>query len=210
MVSRYLLLLVASLLLAEEAARAQDLEWGIAVKEGYPVVDFGKKGKGRAKFVYQYTGTVSDTKYLEPTLFQYDCSSPADVPGVLQAHESVDADAHEYIVDVEVSLADLTESVHYVQTSASTADITFCVRVDYEYQKEKDVTKESINFRENKVTIHLTMTADFQIADVTLEGGDGGGEEEPKVEVLEAELLKADRKEHEEAEKKKDEEEGDL
>lgn len=102
-------------------------EWDITPLGGYPAVAFDA-GNDDAEVTYRYnfTGTLSPTKYLAAQLFQHDCESPAD-PSALTFVETVVG--QELVVQVDVVQETISNSVHYTLSDDETiANIKFCVR----------------------------------------------------------------------------------
>lgn len=157
----------ALLLVAVASTNAQaDFAWDIAPLEGYPVIGFKNSDSAKSsavEFKYSYAGTLTDRKFLATELYRDDCVTPADTSLAF-----VDAtEGNELSVDVNIGQDTITDSVHYTPTDdlGTSAAISFCVRVDYNY-RDTDGNTESINFHETIVDISVDLTANFKLASI--------------------------------------------
>jgi hypothetical protein len=132
-----------------------DFSWGIAPREGFPVIAFNDTNeKSEVQFMYDYTGTLTDTKNLSMSLLQNDCLMPADSSLAFAADYGTPG---ELSVAIDIIQKTIAKSVHYNQTNSSTATIAFCVRADYMFESN------SMNFYETIVTINVDETAGFTL-----------------------------------------------
>jgi len=161
--------LAASFLFAELLcvdAQSGDFDWDIAPLSGYPIIAFDQQNsESEVQFRYSYSGTLGPTKALNATLYQYDCLSPADtIFGLTMANETVEGSV--LVLDVDVLQETVKDTVHYTASSQTTANIAFCMRVDYNYVTDPQSGESTgINFHETKVDITVNLVANF-----TLEG----------------------------------------
>jgi hypothetical protein len=147
------------------ARQLGDFDWDIQPEDGFPVIALDDaNGDSEVVFKYNYTGTLSATKYLDVKLFQNDCSTAADAS--LAFINTTTGD--ELDIDLDIIQETISNSVHYQDINASAAMIGFCVRVDYNYIDGDGLT-ESINFYETNVTITVDLTANFTLAAISAE-----------------------------------------
>jgi len=142
----------------------QDFAWDIAPSDGFPTIAFdSESSQSEVKFEYVYAGTLSENKFLQPTIFQEDCITPAD--SSLAFSETLSS--NKLSLDLNIVQETITDSVHYTSLGdfGQSAEINFCVRVDYNY-KDSDGTIESINFHETVVTISVDLTANFSLTSI--------------------------------------------
>jgi len=143
---------------------AQDFSWDIKSVQDYPIIGFNSESaNSEVEFKYNYTGILSDNKFLETKLYRDDCVTPAD-----ESLAFVDLiEGNELSLDVDIVQETITNSVHYTQTDdlGTSAAISFCVRVDYNY-KDFDGNTESINFHETIVDISVDLTANFTLTSI--------------------------------------------
>jgi len=151
-------------LLSTVVAQTGDFAWDITPVENWPQIAFdATTSESEVMFRYAYTGTLDENKYLSAALFQADCTSPAEnslnVTNFLITGSELD-------LDLDIIQSTITDSVHYSPTSATTANIDFCLRVDYNYKNALgDVM--SVNFHETKVDITVDLTANFTLTGIT-------------------------------------------
>jgi hypothetical protein len=132
-----------------------DFSWGLASREGFPVIAFNASTeKSEVQFMYDYTGTLTESKNLSMSLLQIDCLTPADSSLAFAADYATPG---ELSVAIDIIEDTIEDSVHYIQTNSSTATITFCVRADYMFESD------SMNFYEIIVTINVDETAGFTL-----------------------------------------------
>lgn len=167
-----LLAIAASTTLASDEAFADrmlqgDFEWDITPEYGYPTIAFDEANdENEVVFKYNFTGAISQSKYLAVGLFQADCNQTADAS--LNFIDSTIAD--ELTVDVDIVQETIAQSVHYTDVDQTSAKIDFCVRVDYMY--DDGTAPESINFHETKVTINVDLTANFTLESIIVDRDD--------------------------------------
>ena len=118
-------------------------------------------------FQYSYTGTVSPgTKYFEATVLAGDClAGVAETnPEALQIKfENVDAEKKKYIFNIDIVQSLIQDSSYWTDNGDNTADMVFCVRVDYLN------VNESVNFHETIVTVTIDLSAGFQATNILTE-----------------------------------------
>jgi len=188
----------SSLSSSSSSSSAHDKEtfdWSIT-RHGAPVVNFGGDGGGSGTdnkrndivLKYEHTGTLSEDRFLNATLKQHDCFKESD--GALRLDTKYDDKTKLYEVDVDVDPSTIVNSVHYYShdddddaaattTAASTANIAFCVRIDYYIRYDGELM--SINFYENKLNVTVNMATNFTMKGVAVEGVvavNGTGEDE--------------------------------
>jgi hypothetical protein len=148
---------------AGDMARQLFGDWDIQPEDGFPQIAFNASTESsEVLFKYNFTGALTPTKFLGVKLYQSDCTSPSDAS--LNFTESINVD--ELDVDIAIIQSNISKSVHYKDTSVSTASIGFCLRVDYNYTNA-DNTTESVNFHETNVTITIDLTAGFTLTGIT-------------------------------------------
>jgi hypothetical protein len=142
---------------------AGDFDWGIQPEDGYPSIAFDDTNEGsEVIFKYNYTGTLTDTKFLEVKLYTNDCLTAADASLAFTNTTSGD----ELDVELDIIQETISDSVHYQDLNGTAAIIGFCLRVDYNYVDSDGVT-ESINFYETNVTITVDLTANFTLTEIS-------------------------------------------
>lgn len=115
-----------------KTTKAQDFDWDIEPDEGFPVITFDQgNADSEVVFRYSFTGTLSESKYLEAKLYQDDCLTEADASalGLIDFVET-----NQLHLDVDIVQSAITNSVHYSGIGDKAANIAFCVRVDYNYK----------------------------------------------------------------------------
>jgi hypothetical protein len=146
-----------------------DFNWDVGPEDGYPIIAFNDATEnGEAVFKYNFTGDASDpnAKYLNVTLWQFDCLGAADATA-LSLTDSISGDELNVGIDVvQATIASSTE--HYVDFNGTAAEITFCVRVDYMYVDPVD-GPSSVNFHETKVTISVDLLANFTLTAINVD-----------------------------------------
>jgi hypothetical protein len=130
---------------------AGDFDWGIQPEDGYSVIALDDVNEeSEVIFKYNYTGTLSGTKYLDVKLFQNDCSTAADASlAFINATTGGELD-----IDLVIIQETISNSVHYQDIIASAAIIGFCVRVDYNYIDGDGLTESP-----SPLTSRLTLVA---------------------------------------------------
>jgi hypothetical protein len=142
-----------------------DFTWDIAPEDGYPIIGFNNSTEqGEVIFKYNFTGTLSDQKYLDAKLYQNDCVSAADRSLALINSTSGD----EFDVDVDIIQETIKNSVHYKDLNGTAAIIGFCLRVDYNYA-DNDGNTEIVMFYETNVTINVDLTANFTLTELVVD-----------------------------------------
>jgi hypothetical protein len=147
------------------ARQLGDFDWDITPEDGYPIIGFGNSTEeSEVVFKYNFTGNLTDNKFLEVKLFQNDCSTAADASLAFTNSSTLD----ELDIDLDIIQETISNSVHYQEINASAATIGFCLRVDYNYIDGDDLTS-SINFYETNVTITVDLTANFTLTAISAE-----------------------------------------
>jgi hypothetical protein len=142
-----------------------DFNWDIAPEDGYPIIGFSNSTEeGEVVFKYNFTGTLSDQKYLDVKLYQNDCVSAADQS--LAFKNSTTGD--ELDVDVDIIQETIRKSVHYQDLNGTAAIIGFCLRVDYNYVNF-DGNTEVVMFYETNVTINVDLTSNFTLTELVVD-----------------------------------------
>jgi hypothetical protein len=149
-----------------------DLSWDIQPEDGYPIIGFSNSTEeSEVAFKYNFTGTLSDRKFLDVKLYQNDCVSAPDASLAFTNTTSGD----ELDVDVDIIQETIKKSVHYQDLNGTAAIIAFCLRVDYNYVDD-DGNTEIVMFYETNVTINVDLTSNFTLTelviDYTLANGD--------------------------------------
>ena len=142
---------------------AGDFDWDIQPGDGFPVIAFNDTNEeSEVVFKYNFTGTLTASKLLEVNLYQSDCITVAD--GSLAFVEAINGD--ELDIDLDIIQETISNSVHYRDVNLTNAVIGFCLRVDYNYIDNDNIT-ESVNFYETNVTINVDLTANFTLTEIT-------------------------------------------
>jgi hypothetical protein len=147
----------------EVARNLGDFDWDIEPEDGYPSIAFDDANEeSEVKFKYNFTGTLSDRKFLGVTLFQNDCvSAPDDSLAFVNSTTGDELD-----VELDIIQETISDSIHYIDLNGTAAIIGFCLRVDYNYVDGDGLT-ESINFYETNVTITVDLTANFTLTGIS-------------------------------------------
>jgi hypothetical protein len=147
----------------EVSRQLGDFNWDIEPEDGYPMIAFDDANEeSEVTFKYNFTGTLSDRKYLGVTLYQSDCISLPDAS--LAFVNSTTGD--ELDVELDIIQETISNSIHYTDVNGTAAIIGFCLRVDYNYV-DGDNFVESINFYETNVTITVDLTANFTLTGIS-------------------------------------------
>jgi hypothetical protein len=147
---------------AGDMARQLNGDWDIQSEDGYPTMDFDGR---EVIFKFNYTGTLTTTKFLEVNIYQSDCTSASDAS--LPLTEAING--RELFVDIDIIEDTISKSVHYQDAGLAAASIGFCLRVDYNYIDGGGNT-ESINFYETNVTITVDLSSNFTLTGITIGG----------------------------------------
>jgi hypothetical protein len=144
---------------------AGDFTWDIEPEDGFPIIGFNNNTEeSEVAFKYNFTGTLSDRKYLDVKLYQNDCVSAADVS--LKFSNTTSGD--ELDVDIDIIQETIRKSVHYQDLDGIAAIIGFCLRVDYNYV-DGDGNTEIVMFHETNVTINVDLTANFTLTELVID-----------------------------------------
>jgi hypothetical protein len=142
---------------------AGDFDWDIQPEDGYPSIAFDDTNEdSEVIFKYNFTGTLTDRKFLDVKLYKNDCITAADAS--LAFINSTSGD--ELDVELDIIQETISDSDHYIDLNGTAAIIGFCLRVDYNYV-DGDGLIESINFYETNVTITVDLTANFTLTEIT-------------------------------------------
>jgi hypothetical protein len=142
---------------------AGNFDWEIEPEDGYPIIAFDDSNEqSEVIFKYNFTGTLSDTKFLDVNLYQNDCGSASDASFAIV--DSINGD--ELDIMLNIIQETISDSIHYQDVNGTAAAIGFCLRVDYNFVDDDGLT-ESINFYETNVTITVDLTANFTLTGIT-------------------------------------------
>jgi hypothetical protein len=142
---------------------AGDFDWDIQPEDGFPSISFDDTNEdSEVIFKYNFTGTLTDRKFLDVKLFRNDCVTASDAS--LAFINTTTGD--ELDVELDIIQETITNSVHYQDLNGTAAIIGFCLRVDYNYVDGDGLT-ESINFYETNVTITVDLTANFTLTEIS-------------------------------------------
>jgi hypothetical protein len=142
---------------------AGDFDWDIQPEDGYPSIAFDDTNEdSEVIFKYNFTGTLTDRKFLDVKLYKNDCVTAADASLAFINTTSGD----ELDVELDIIQETISNSVHYQDINGTSAIIGFCLRVDYNYVDGDGLT-ESINFYETNVTITVDLTANFTLTEIS-------------------------------------------
>jgi hypothetical protein len=150
---------------ASDIARqlAGDFDWDIMPEDGYPSIAFDDTNEdSEVIFKYNFTGALTDRKFLDVKLYKNDCITAADASLAFTNTTSGD----ELDVELDIIQETISDSVHYQDLNGTAAIIGFCLRVDYNYVDGDGLT-ESINFYETNVTITVDLTANFTLTEIS-------------------------------------------
>jgi hypothetical protein len=150
---------------ASDMARqlAGDFNWDIQPEDGFPSIAFDDTNEdSEVIFKYNFTGTLTDRKFLDVKLYKNDCITAADASLAFTNTTSGD----ELDVELDIIQETISDSVHYQDLNGTAAIIGFCLRVDYNYVDGDGLT-ESINFYETNVTITVDLTANFTLTEIS-------------------------------------------
>jgi hypothetical protein len=136
----------------------------IRQRNGFPVIGIDDTTiESYVVFKYDYTGALSDRKYLEVNLYQNDCTSPADESLILVKAIS----SEELDIDIDIIQETVLNSVHYQDINATAAIIRFCIRVDYKFI-DNDGNVDIVNYHQEQVAINVDLTTDFTLTSVNV------------------------------------------
>jgi hypothetical protein len=145
--------LLAALLLAH-LADANDFDWDIEPKEGFPVVAFNNSTT-TSEIVFLYDAPrLYENKTYGVTVFDADCKTIGSNTITHLEDASVD---RELTVLLDVDQGTISNSTYYTHVNITNAVIGLCLRVDY------FLYGDSINFHETNLTINIDLTAGFNI-----------------------------------------------
>jgi hypothetical protein len=149
------------------ARQLADFDWGIQPEDGYPIINFNDtNAESEVVFKYNFTGTLTATKFLDVKLYEIDCLTPADASALAFVNSTT---GDELQIELDVIQETVSQSNHYQDINASAAIIGFCLRVDYNYVNTVGGAIESVSFYETNVTITVDLTADFTLAAIDVE-----------------------------------------
>jgi hypothetical protein len=142
---------------------AGDFDWDIQPEDGFPSINFDDTNEdSEVIFKYNFTGTLTDRKFLGVKLFRNDCVTAPDASLAFVNTTTGD----ELDIELDIIQETITNSVHYQDLNGTAAIIGFCLRVDYNYV-DGDGLIESINFYETNVTITVDLTANFTLTEIS-------------------------------------------
>ena len=181
MFSKYFALAASALFLAsvsaEEATPAPTLEifnWNIDLDgpppdDGeYPLLNFDAANVDKEiTFQYSYGGVYNaDSKFFTTKMLMEGCLETipeGETESLVIKNEAVDTEAKKLTFDIDVLQSIIADSTYYSDGEDFTANIKFCVRVDY------NTAAESVNFHETEVTLTVDLTAGFQLTGIAAE-----------------------------------------
>jgi hypothetical protein len=140
---------------------------GITIQQrnGFPIIGIDDTTiESYVVFKYDYTGALSERKYLEVNLYQNDCTSPSDESLVLNKVTSED----ELDIDIDIIQETIAKSVHYQDINATAAIVRFCIRVDYKFI-DNDGDIDTVNFHQERVAINVDLMTDFTLTNIDVE-----------------------------------------
>jgi hypothetical protein len=106
---------------------AGDFNWDIQPEDGYPSIAFDDANEeSEIIFKYNFTGTLTDRKFLDVKLYRNDCVSASDAS--LAFINTTTGD--ELDIELDIIQETITNSVHYQDINGTAAIIGFCLRVD--------------------------------------------------------------------------------
>jgi hypothetical protein len=142
--------------------RLADFEWMIEPTDGYPNLNsfLSRGGKSVIEFKYNFTGSPSSAKELEVTLYRKNCLTLGPEKNAFGWNETIQG--NQLDVQLGVNLETIGHSPYYSEQNVSSAEIAFCLRVDYK------LNGESINFHETKVYVGVDLTEGFQLASIAV------------------------------------------
>jgi hypothetical protein len=145
---------------------AGDFLWDIQSEDGFPSIAINDANENsEVIFKYNFTGNLTESKYLDVKLYQNDCITVADTSLAFTNTTTGD----ELDIELDIIQESITSSDHYTDIDAGAAAIIgFCLRVDYNYV-DAGGNIESINFYETNVTITVDLTANFTLATISAE-----------------------------------------
>ena len=146
-----------------------DLDGPTQAEGGYPLLNFDAANvEKEITFQYSYGGVYdAANKFFSTSMFQAGCVDT--IPGtetesLVIKNENVDTTDKKFTFDIDVLQSIIADSSYYADgTAPNTAEIKFCVRVDY------NTDSESVNFHETEVTITVDLTAGFQLTGIAAE-----------------------------------------
>lgn len=115
-------------------------------------------------FVYTYTGPTDANLTAEFKIYDTDCvnlkadNANTQSYAIYQHNIDLTGTPDKIDIDVGINFATLTASDAYSSTGASTADITFCGRLELYYGDDNTVNKVFVNYHETNVEAQLTLT----------------------------------------------------
>jgi archaellin len=142
-----------------------DFDWEITAEDGFPIIVFNDTSEeSEVVFRFNFTGSLTPTKFLEVNLYQSDCITAADELALAFVN-TTNLDDSELDIDLDIIQETISNSDHYTDLNSTSAAIGFCVRVDYNYIDNEGNTT-SVNFYETNVTIAVDLTAGFELAEI--------------------------------------------
>jgi hypothetical protein len=147
---------------ADMARKLADFDWDIQSEDGFPVIAFNADTEeSEVVFKYNFTGTISSTKFLDATIYQNDCTTSGD--DSLEAVGSISGD--ELQIDLDIIQETISQSDFYQDINGTAAIISFCLRIDYLGAIDGEAP-ESFNFYETNVTISVDLVANFTLTEI--------------------------------------------
>jgi hypothetical protein len=139
---------------ATEHRKLSDFDWDIIPRPDFPQVAFNNATASN-EVIFRYdTPLLYVNKTFDVTVFENNCKTIGSSAIVSQADDSVD---RELTVELDIDLANITDSEYYTSLNITNAQIGLCLRVDY------NLHGDSVNFHETNLTININLTAGFEI-----------------------------------------------
>lgn len=162
-------------------------EWKIQPVSGFPKIDLvddhssSSETQSEVRFKYSLSGTHMSTNSLFTTnLLRDDCITPGSP--LLKSREYLELSSNEFSLDVfNLNRETITNTVHYHAIDEASAEINFCVRVNYEH-KDKDGMVRSVDVHETIVDIRVDLTANnFTLSSIASHANLPDNEEEERI-----------------------------
>ena len=130
----------------------------------YPLLNFDDN---EVSFQYSYGGVYdAESKFFTTSMLMEGCLETipeGETESLVIKNEAVDTANKKLTFDIDVLQSIVTESSYYADGADFTAEIKFCVRVDY------NTVAESVNFHETEVTLTVDLIDGFQLTGIAAE-----------------------------------------
>ncbi len=146
-----------SALLVAHLADANDFDWDILPREGFPAVAFNNFTTTK-EIVFLYDSPLLyESKTYGVTIFDADCKTIGSNAITHLDDASVD---RELTVLIDVDQETISKSTYYTAFNTTNAVIGVCLRVDYL------LDGDSVNFHETNLTIDIDLTSVFKLSGI--------------------------------------------